>query len=324
MTAPLECARMQPDFSQIIQSVNMGILVLDKNLRIVFWNRWMEEHSRLRSGEVLGRDIMELYPNLEKKGFRWKAETVFKMGNFAFFSQQLHSHLIPLHLARYLTADFEQMQQNATLSPLRDPLGRVEYLCVSIEDATDSVIYRERLESAKKDLEVMSLTDPLTNLPNRRHLMETLEREISKHGRQKRPLSIAILDVDHFKNINDSHGHMIGDKVLAGLAGIFPRHLRTYDFVARYGGEEFCVVLVNTAMEEALFVMERLRAAVENETFHHEGKDIRLTISIGISSNGSSGDMSMDRMLNSADKALYRAKNTSRNRCEVAPAITPL
>jgi diguanylate cyclase (GGDEF)-like protein len=292
----------------------MGIFVLNKDLRVVLWNRWLEENSRIRSEEVLSRDIMELFPELERKGFRWKSETVFKLGNFSFFSQQLHSHLIPLQLSRYLTSSFEHMQQNATLSPLRDEEGKVAYLCVSIEDTTDAVLYRERLEKAKKELETMSLTDALTDLPNRRHLMDTLECEISKHERHNRPLSLAILDVDHFKDINDTYGHICGDQALSGLAKVFPKHLRTYDFVARYGGEEFCVVLANTKIEEAIVVMERLRVAVEATPLQADGQSIHLTLSIGISSNEIPDTVTLDRILGMADDALYKAKSTGRNR----------
>lgn len=307
---------MELDFAQIIQSLNLGIFVLDKDLRVVFWNRWMEEHSRIPSDKVLGRDILELFPGLEKKGFRWKSETVFKLGNFAFFSQQLHSHLIPVQLSRYLTSDFQQMQQNATLSPLRNDKGEVAHVCVSIEDATDAVLYRERLEKAKKELETMSLTDALTDLPNRRHLMENLKCELSKHARHKRPLSVAILDIDHFKRVNDTYGHICGDHVLSGLAKIFPDHLRTYDFVARYGGEEFCVILANTTLEEAFIVVERLRAAVQEASLQADGHEIRITVSIGITSNEGPEKITMDSILGRADKALYRAKAEGRNRTE--------
>jgi diguanylate cyclase (GGDEF)-like protein len=208
------------------------------------------------------------------------------------------------------------MQQNATLSPLRDEKGHVVYLCVSIEDTTDAVLYRERLEMAKKELETMSLTDALTDLPNRRHLMDTLECELSKHERYQRPLSLAIMDIDLFKNINDTYGHICGDQALSGLARIFPDHLRTYDFVARYGGEEFCVILANTRLEEAILVMERLRCAVEAARIQADGHTIALTISVGIASNEAAASVSMDRILGMADKALYRAKTQGRNRTE--------
>jgi diguanylate cyclase (GGDEF)-like protein len=301
------------DFAQIIQSLNLGIIILDRDLRIVFWNRWMEEHSRMRSPDVVGRGIMELFPGLKNKGFQWKSQNVFKLGNYAFFSQQLHSHLVPLPLSRYLSSEFEQMQQNAALSPLRNDDGEVQYLCVTIEDATDAVLYREKLERAKQELETMSLTDPLTGLPNRRHLMETLEKEIARHGRGERTLSVAILDIDHFKAVNDTRGHLCGDHVLAHLGLAFRERLRTYDFVARYGGEEFCVVLANTPPEEAFLVMERLRENVASTPFLFEGKAVRLTLSVGLASSDGEGGFTLDSLLSRADEALYRAKAEGRN-----------
>ena len=304
------------DFAQIMESLNLGVLVLDRDLRIVFWNRWLEEHSRLGSAEVIGRDITGLYPDLEQKGFRWKAENVFKLGTFAFFSQQIHGHLIPLPLTRYLTSSFEYMQQNATLSPVRNADGNVAFLCVTIEECTDAVRYRERLERAKRELETMSLTDSLTELPNRRHLMETLQREVSQHNRLKRPLSVSILDVDHFKAVNDTHGHLCGDRVLAQLGAVLRERLRTYDFIARYGGEEFCAVLPNTRLEEAFLVMERLRTAVQTCPFAYDGKALHLTVSVGIASNETPPAPDLDVLLLRADEALYRAKIGGRNRME--------
>lgn len=307
---------MELDFAQIMQSLNLGIVVLDRDLRIVFWNRWLEEHSRQGSAEVIGRDITDLFPGLVQKGFRWKAENVFKLGTFAFFAQQLHGHLIPLPLARYLTSSFEYMQQNVTLSPVRNSDGDIAFLCVAIEECTDAVLYRERLERAKRELETMSLTDSLTELPNRRHLMETLEKEVSHHNRLKHPLSVAILDVDHFKTVNDTHGHLCGDRVLTQLSAVLREQLRTYDFVARHGGEEFCAVLSNTRLEEALLVMERLRTAVQECPFSFDGETLHLTVSIGIASNETSPTPGLDDLLLLADEALYRAKIGGRNRSE--------
>jgi diguanylate cyclase (GGDEF)-like protein/PAS domain S-box-containing protein len=309
---------MKLDFAQIMQSLNLGIIVLDRDLRIVFWNRWMEEQSRMESAEVIGRDITELFPELEQKGFRWKAENVFKLGTYAFFSQQIHGHLIPLPLTRYLTSSFEYMQQNVTLSPVRNADGKVAFLCATIEECTDAVLYREKLEQAKRELETMSLTDPLTELPNRRHLMETLQREVSQHNRLKRSLSVAILDVDHFKAVNDTHGHLCGDHVLTQLGALLRERLRTYDFIARYGGEEFCAVLPNTRLEEAFLVMERLRSAVQACSFAFDQKALHLTVSIGIASNEIAEAPNLDLLLLRADEALYRSKVSGRNRTEVA------
>jgi diguanylate cyclase (GGDEF)-like protein len=194
----------------------------------------------------------------------------------------------------------------------------VHYLCVTIEDATDAVLYREKLERAKQELETMSLTDPLTGLANRRHLMETLEKEISRHGRRERAFSVAILDIDHFKAVNDTHGHLCGDRVLAHLGQTFLEQLRTYDFVARYGGEEFCVILANTALSEATRVMERLRRHVASHPFLFESKAVRLTLSAGLTSNQGLEEITLDALLSRADEALYRAKTEGRNRTAVS------
>lgn len=159
----------------------------------------------------------------------------------------------------------------------------------------------------------LSLTDPLTGLYNRRHLDNNLEREFLRAKRYKNELSIAVIDIDFFKKVNDTYGHLCGDYVLKEVAYMILDTLRKTDMVFRYGGEEFVAILTETPIDKAVIPLERLRNAVENYPFVYNGEKFQVTISIGVSSTKKETETSGE-FLDFADKALYFAKNQGRNR----------
>jgi diguanylate cyclase (GGDEF)-like protein len=161
-------------------------------------------------------------------------------------------------------------------------------------------------------MEHMAITDSLTNLYNRRGLIQLGEREIERARRFDRAFSTLMLDLDHFKILNDSYGHMAGDEVLRQLADLLTQLVRSIDVVARYGGEEFTILLPECSQDCAHVVAERLRLAVENTHFKTGAGDLNITISVGVAS-GSNLPLEMERMLNAADQALYAAKEAGRN-----------
>lgn len=156
----------------------------------------------------------------------------------------------------------------------------------------------------------LSLTDALTGLYNRRHFDRTVEREFLRSKRYNRDLSIAIIDVDFFKKINDEYGHLCGDYILKEVAYLILDNFRKTDIVFRYGGEEFVVLLTETPLQQTRIPLERLRQTIERQTFTYENKPIKVTISIGVATNTAS---CVNEFLNNADKALYTAKNSGRN-----------
>jgi diguanylate cyclase (GGDEF)-like protein len=154
--------------------------------------------------------------------------------------------------------------------------------------------------------------DELTGLSNRYIFMPILEAELGRTLRHKRPFSLAMLDIDHFKAINDSRGHMFGDKVLKALAHFMQSEMRTIDVLCRFGGEEFCLLLPETSLNFAAYAMERLREKLEKEGLDINGERIKLTVSIGlVSFNG--GDETQESLLKRADQLLYAAKHGGRN-----------
>lgn len=168
----------------------------------------------------------------------------------------------------------------------------------------------------------MALIDPLTQVGNRTALDRTLNREHQLLRRGGQSFALLMIDIDHFKQINDSHGHGAGDKVLAEVAATIERISRGSDTAFRYGGEEFSLVLSATGASGGLITAERLRRAIEQTPFSHNGNIIRTTVSIGVSAC-QDAEESLDRLMDRADRALYKAKRAGRNRaCCEAPEIS--
>jgi diguanylate cyclase (GGDEF)-like protein len=177
----------------------------------------------------------------------------------------------------------------------------------------NNMVVRLREREAQGELERLSVTDALTGLYNRRHLMGTLANEVQRSRRLRRTFSVLLADVDHFKQYNDTHGHLAGDAVLVKVAEIFRKMTRAVDSVARYGGEEFVVMLIEAPIAIAATVAERIRARVAGEAFQG-GK---MTVSIGAAEYPANGD-TPEELIASADAAMYQAKTGGRDRVMVA------
>lgn len=158
----------------------------------------------------------------------------------------------------------------------------------------------------------MALTDGLTGVANRKHLDSLMQEEIARARRHNRALSILMIDIDHFKQINDTHGHIAGDNVLKHIGTLLLQRLRPADKVGRYGGEEFCIILPETGRSEAAYVAESIRAQVAAEPFTGDGHPIAISVSIGVAALRAEKD-STD-LYRTADRRLYTAKQWGRNR----------
>lgn len=171
--------------------------------------------------------------------------------------------------------------------------------------------YREHLEEQRQK----ALIDPLTTLPNRAAWSERLDHEISQWQQHGNTLLLAILDLDHFKRINDEYGHLAGDKVLKIIASVLRKRLRGTDFIARFGGEEFVMLMPGTVPAVGAKLLEKLRASIEACPFHFKGEPVTITVSMGMTAfrPGEHSDLVLKR----ADQALYRAKHAGRNRIEL-------
>jgi diguanylate cyclase (GGDEF)-like protein len=163
----------------------------------------------------------------------------------------------------------------------------------------------------------MTILDGLTQIHNKRYFLEFLDREMARCSRYDRPLSLVMFDVDHFKKLNDTYGHLAGDFVLRRLAELISKHVRKEELFARYGGEEFAIIMPETTGKKAGIFAEKIRRMIESSPFSYEGKDIKVTISIGLATMGKHRETLA--FIKTADENLYRAKANGRNRVEGVP-----
>jgi diguanylate cyclase (GGDEF)-like protein len=176
-----------------------------------------------------------------------------------------------------------------------------------IEAAYHEAIYR------------MSILDALTGAHNKRHLIESLERELAAAARHELSLALVMLDIDHFKQVNDQHGHLAGDQILKELGCRVRPRIRREDLFARYGGEEFACILTQTSSEGALAFAESLRGIVSAQPFSHDTGEVSLTISLGVAlyHGGRGQRMRPDELIRAADEKLYAAKHGGRDRVAI-------
>jgi two-component system, cell cycle response regulator len=194
-------------------------------------------------------------------------------------------------------------------------VGGSTVLRFSMQDALDESFQRQMYESA--------LRDPLTRVYNRKYLMDRMASEIAYAARHTAPLSLLLIDIDFFKTINDTYGHLAGDAVLVGLSKHVLRVIRTEDVFARYGGEEFAILSRGISVAGAAKFGGRLRAAIETYPFSFEGQRIQITVSLGVAGMPECPVSDAPSLLGFADQALYAAKNGGRNRVEIYEPSQP-
>ena len=206
--------------------------------------------------------------------------------------------------------DGSLLWEDIAIAPVYDDGGAITHIVSVNSDIT-------RRKAMEEELRQQAVTDALTGLANRRRLMEAGMHEVQRAERSFEPLSLLILDIDHFKRINDSLGHTAGDAVIRSVAQVCAASVRSFDTVGRLGGEEFAFILPMTDAAGAFELAERLREAIAQSTLDWQGQSVRATVSIGVAQN-SSQSIGFASLLARADDALYAAKHAGRNCVRVA------
>ncbi|GGI78555.1 sensor domain-containing diguanylate cyclase [Shewanella gelidii] len=299
----------------MVQTIEVGLVVLDRQFNIQLWNGFMENHSGVSPNSIKGKNLFKEFPELPSEWLTQKMESVFMLKNRAFISWEQRPYIFKFKNYRPITGRADHMYQNITLLPLASLTGQITHISVIIYDVTDTVVNNQQIKAANEQLEHLSQTDGLTQLNNRRHWQICMQREYDRHERYDSNASLIMLDIDHFKRINDQYGHVAGDKVIQHIAHLVGQSVRETDCAGRYGGEEFSVVLSDTSAQEALFFAERLRKKVAKSSIVFEGKAINCTISLGICDLANKPENSSS-WVSKTDLALYKAKQDGRNRTE--------
>ncbi|CCH49655.1 sensor domain-containing diguanylate cyclase [Pseudodesulfovibrio piezophilus] len=281
----------------LAESAYDAIIMIDNQGHISFWNDAAERLFGYTEREAIGRDVHDLIASPDEREKSKKG-----MRGFPLTGKGPAIGIVTEHMG--LHKDGLQFPVERSISSFR--LGESWYAVATIRDITEQ-------KATEAKLRQLATTDGLTGLNNRRRFMELSEQELSHAIRYRRPLSIFMLDIDHFKRINDDYGHDVGDKVLRFMADISETALRNADILGRLGGEEFGVLLPETDENAAMDVAERLRHAIEENSIQEGEEVLNVTVSIGVSTL-SSGLNTIKSLLKQADKALYEAKESGRNR----------
>lgn len=302
----------------LIQTLDVGLVVIDRDYNIQMWNAFMENHSGLEAGAIIGDNLFKCFPAIPQEWFKTKIDTVFLLKNRAFTTWEQRSKVFEFKNYRPVTSTADFMFQNITLIPLCGTAGgEVEQVGIMVYDVTDMAMTKNALEGSNHELEMISRTDALTKLFNRGYWEECLASEFKRFRRTNQTPSLLMFDIDHFKKVNDNYGHPMGDEVIRTVASITKQCIRDTDIAGRYGGEEFGVILVATPRVETPLIgpevpAERIRKTVEARSISYGGQTINVKVSIGIAVLTDDVESYKD-WISRADKALYYSKEHGRN-----------
>ncbi|HEY0833615.1 MAG TPA: diguanylate cyclase [Azospirillum sp.] len=299
-------------FSSAIAQSTAAVIIADAQARIEYVNPAFERLSGHTLDEVKGRTPADFRsPSAPRDAYHPHVAAVRR-------GEDWHGEMLQR------TRHGADVWVSVAISPVRDADGAITHFVALEEDISrrkqserDLAGMAAALERTNRELERLAMLDALTGIANRRHFFVTAEREVALARRHQRPLGVLMLDVDHFKDINDRHGHAVGDEVLKQVARLAQSVLRATDHIGRIGGEEFAVLLPDSTLDGAVATAERLRETVERAALTGGDADVRCTVSVGVA-EWSPEDASIEASLNRADAALYRAKREGRNRmrCE--------
>ena len=297
----------------MVQHIDVGLVIIDKDFTVKVWNGFMENHSGLLTRHMVDKKLTDIFTSISENWLQQKINSVCLLQNKAFTTWEQRPYLFKFKSYRPITSHAEFMYQNVTFLPLTDIVGDVTQICLIIYDVTDVALNRMAFQEANKKLSHLSHTDSLTQLNNQGYWKEQCALEFKRQIRSRHPTSMIILDIDHFKNVNDNYGHPFGDIVIKGIAQCLRDNKRENDVAGRYGGEEFTLLLVDTDLNGAKHVAERIRKCIENLAFEFESKPVKITASFGLAQVTSTIE-DHQALIEVADQGLYKAKESGRNK----------
>lgn len=301
---------------QILGDLDAGLIVIDREYKVCVWNTFMQSYSGISADKILGRNLFEAVGDLPELWLRSKVSAAFTLNSRGFSCWEDRPFLFKFKNFSPISNGLKEMRQNITFSPLTSVNGEVSHVSIIINDVSDIAKNKIHLLDSNQKLSDLSRTDGLTKLFNRAHWESCLLREFEHCQVTGATSSLVIFDIDHFKRVNDTFGHTVGDEVIRHTANELKKASRGSDICGRYGGEEFTVLLPGTCATQALYFTERLRKRIEQASVNYEHNSVKYTISLGVCEL-SPYQTSHLTWLEHADKSLYFSKQSGRNRSTV-------
>jgi len=297
--------------SDIVDMLPLGVFLLDESGLVCGWNTWLADKTGIVRQEALGKTLQQLYPGFDKPRFTWALQEVFANGSPQILSQALNQYLIPIKIKVMGYHGISLMQQKVQIS-LFVAANEARLALISIVDVTENVIRSQALSDAARSLKESNNRDALTGLYNRRFMNEWLDQRLKESRSIQHQIACLVLDIDHFKMINDTFGHQLGDQVLQDFSRLLSGRLRECDVFVRYGGEEFVVLLVKCSLAGGIARAQELIKAVRSTsigTLPAGG----VTCSAGVAVYDPKMPCSSEMLLSQADAQLYQAKRNGRD-----------
>lgn len=304
----------------VLSNTQTGLLLLDATTHIVFANKWLLQHADLSKEQVLGHSLLSVFPILEGTHFVRALTRAMHSGFPSLLSQTLHPMPFPLYAHANQRIEGKLLRQSiqiVPMSPKDTAAAGQRYTLVQISDVTPNVLREGLLKAEAERLNDMAHHDGLTGIGNRRAFNEDLASELRASGRGGTPMALVMLDIDHFKEFNDTYGHTAGDACLIRVADALRKVCkRPRDRVARFGGEEMVAILPDTDAHGAMLVAKAILQAVRELQIPHvrSAASPVVTVSAGIAVASNEHAESGLSLLQKADAALYAAKNEGRDR----------
>lgn len=302
-----------------LDKINQGIIILDKDLKIVFWNTWLKQYTGKSREATMGKKLDQLFPHMSRKACLDAFQGALSQQHSRFLSGALHHYFIePAGIRRKDLRQnllIEALEHNGDkyillqISDLSGHYSRVKQLKHMIKEIDNEY---EQVRAAEKISHFRASHDALTGLPNRYLFYERLDYAVSMANRNKEMLAVAFLDLDGFKEVNDSYGHEVGDLLLQLAAERLKKLLRESDTLARFGGDEFLFIFPQIkSTADAAIIAKRILAAM-TRPFILSGVEIYITTSVGISIYPQDTN-DCRNLINKADLAMYQVKNNGKN-----------
>ncbi len=295
-------------YKEILDNLYDGIYFVNNERIITYWNRGAAELTGYSEAEVMGKNCHKIFRHVDNQGeelCRGLCPITQTIGDgrireFDMFLNHKEGHLVPISLR---------------VAQVRDSNDQIVVAVEILGDRSPRYEIRKKMEQ----LQQLALCDPLTNLANRRFLDINLYARLEEMTRYGWQFGILFIDIDHFKQINDTHGHALGDRVLVMVAKTLLNTVRSFDVLGRWGGEEFIAILINVDAEHLQAIANRFRILVEQSRFEYDANIISVTVSIG-ATLAQPGD-TVSSLVQRADQLMYDSKNKGRNR--VTQDVTP-
>jgi diguanylate cyclase (GGDEF)-like protein len=293
--------------TEIINAISNGIIIANQNLDILLWNKWLAIHTGILSENAVGKTFESLFPKISFRLLKQKIRIALKIKSPTFINATVLKYVIPIEQHKVTKSIFRHMRQDVVIAPLNE-----KNVSIIIYDVSSLLEAQTIIDDQMKLLETQAKIDHLTGCYNKNMFNELLTAEIKRSSRSNHFFSFIMFDIDNFKMVNDTYGHLAGDFVLKELANIARNSIRKNDMLARWGGEEFCILLPETKLSGAAIAADKVRRKIASHDFGNPGSQ---RCSFGVTE--CTAGMDENTIIINADKALYYAKNNGKNQVAI-------